>query len=155
MDFSFLSGGSKQEELQIHPTPILTKVYSEGVVKVFHDTTGHAERVEIALPQGKVIVVKDFEKLPTLAHYRKVQITSNNDEVRGTLDIIPSSRQLTNSASRFYEGKIPIGTGSGNIGMAIARQMLPLGDDPRNASDSYVDAEVISEIKALLTGHSR
>ncbi len=153
MDISSLQRfGSHSGKLSEHPMVILKKVLNDGDYKVFQDKTGHAERIEIVVPEGKIVIIKDYEQVPTLAHYKKVDVFGKNDESLGSLEIFFEDRTMKNGTLRFFENKSQIGTGHGDIGIAIASQLLTLSLDPRLVSDSSIDPEVIASIKRMLQG---
>lgn len=148
MDFSKGKGSFLQKHE--HTAHILSYASDDGAIKTFKDETGHAERTEVSLPEGKVIIVKDYENVPTLAHYKKVIVTSSNDDPLGEISIFPEDRMGTSRLVRFFDGTSQIGRGTGNVGMAIAHQLLHMADDPREGAS--VDPEIISSIKALFRG---
>ena len=140
----------KKKEVH-HPFIILKRSLENGALKVFQDHTGHAERTEINLPDGKVVVIKDYEQVPVLAHYKRIVVESTEGTPLGTLEVFPQDKSMMTRAVRIFQGTYQIGVGTGNIGMAIARQLMILSEDPRLGSDSSIDAEVIRVIKELLT----
>jgi hypothetical protein len=146
MDF-FVPHSKKEEH---HPFIILKHSSENGALKVFQDHTGHAERTEINLPKGKVVIIKDYEQVPALAHYKRIVVLSAEDTPLGTLEVFPQDKTMMTRAVRIFEGTSQIGVGTGNIGMAIARKMMTLNEDPRLGSDSGIDEEVIEVIKELL-----
>src|ERR1700722_4922419 len=123
MDFSSIAkpqGGQSQK----HPTSILRNMLHDGDVKVYQDISGHAERIEIFLPKGKVVLVKDYEKVPQLAGYKNMTVYSSQDEPLGSFDIFPANRDRVNGEVRFFSGTSQIGIGEGDVGLAIASQLL-------------------------------
>jgi hypothetical protein len=158
MDFAALhrsnSGGGFGERAG-HETKILKHSYSEGSVKVYVDDTGHAQKTEITIPEGKVVVIKDYEKVPMLAQYRRVEMYSPDDEFIDSLDIFAEDRMSGNSNLRFFSGKYPIGTGMGDIGMIIAHKLTGTSLSLENVGTSSIDPEVITQIKQYFKHSTR
>jgi|SRR6185437_5734028 len=154
MDFTSILGGSSStsDDSKGHPATILKTVQNNGAFKVFTDITGYVQRTEVTVPEGKIIILKDYENTPAFAHYKVVTVLSPQELTLGTLTIVPEDRKRPNSASRFFEGNDLIGTGSGDIGIAIASQLISISVDPRQLSRSTVDPNVITSIKAFLQG---
>ena len=138
-------------DLMKHPATILKNVSNDGAFKLYIEANGHAQRAEITLPEGRVIIIKDYEELPAYAHYKSVMVLSPQDAILGSLNIVPEDRKRPSSMSQFFDGNNTIiGTGSGDIGMAIASQLFNLPSDPRQSSTTFVDSAVISSIKTML-----
>lgn len=152
MDFSSILGSGSSNKESGHPATILTTVQNNGVYKLYTDVSGHVERTEITLPEGRVLIIKDYEKLAALSHYRRVTILSPQDITLGTLSIVPEDRKRPSSTSRFFDGNTLVGTGNGNIGIAIASQLTTISVDPMKLSRSSVDPNVITSIKGFLQG---
>ncbi|HSX08701.1 MAG TPA: hypothetical protein VLF93_00940 [Candidatus Saccharimonadales bacterium] len=147
MDF-FVPHSKKEEH---HPFIIQKSSLENGAVKVFQDHTGHAEKTEIILPKGKIVIIKDYEQVPMLAHYKSIEVLSPEDSLLGRLEVFPQDKEMMTHSVRIFQGTGQIGTGSGNIGMAIARKFISLSEDPRLGADSFVDPEVIDAIKEFLS----
>ena len=146
MDF-FVHHSKKEEN---HPFIIQKSSLENGAVKVFQDHTGHAEKTEIDLPKGKVVVIKDYDEVPALAHYKRIVVFSKENTPLGTLEVFPQNKDMMNGPVRIFEGTAQIGVGYGSIGMAIARQLMTFSEDPRFGTGSSIDSEVIEVIKELL-----
>jgi hypothetical protein len=156
MDFSSILGGSSSSsgESKGHPATILKTVQNNGAFKVYTDVTGHVQRTEIAVPEGRIIIIKDYETMPVLSHYRAVTVLSPQEVTLGALSIVPEDRKRPNSTSRFFDGNNLIGTGTGDIGIAIAMQLISISVDQRLVDRSSIDLNVITSIKAFLQGKS-
>jgi hypothetical protein len=153
MDFSsILRPTISPTEMDGHKATILKKVLNNGAYKIYADITGHVQRTEISLPEGKVIIIKDYEKVPAFAHYRSLTVLSSQDISLGSLSIVPEDRKLPNSSLRFYDGNTQIGSGSGDIGLAIADKLLGIEADPRRTAMSSVDPDIITSITNFLKG---
>jgi hypothetical protein len=153
MDFtSILAKPSAGDDFKGHPATILKKVDNNGALKVYTDISGHVQRTDIAVPGGRVIVIKDYETVPAYSHYKVVTILSPQDITLGTLSISPEDRKRPTSMSRFFDGNEMIGTGTGDIGMAIAHELLGVSADSLQGAHSSVDPNVITAIKAFLQG---
>src|SRR5579862_6294267 len=98
MDF-FIPHGKKEVH---HPFIILKRSLENGAVKVFQDHTGHAEKSEITLPKGKVIVIKDYEQVPALAHYKRIVVLSSEDFPLGTLEVFPQDKTMMTRTVRIF-----------------------------------------------------
>jgi hypothetical protein len=146
MDF-FVPHSKKQVS---HPFIILKKMAENGALKVFQDHTGHAEKTEITVPKGKVVVIKDYEQVPALAHYKRIVVESAEGTPLGTLEVFPEDKTMMTRTVRIFQGTGQIGLGTGDIGMAIARKLLTINEDTRLSSDASIDAEVIEVINELL-----
>jgi hypothetical protein len=153
MDFSSILGSaSSTGDSKGHPANILKTVQNNGAFKVYTDASGHVQRTEISLPEGRIIVIKDYETMPAYAHFKIVTVLSPQDITLGTLSIVPEDRKRPNSTSRFFDGNDLIGTGNGDIGIAIASQLITISVDPRQLAHSSVDPNVITSIKTFLQG---
>lgn len=153
MDFSsILKHKSAKEEKEGHKATILKKALDNGAYKLYQDVTGYVKRTEISLPEGKVILIKDYDEVPALAHYRTIAVLSPEEITLGSLSIVPEDRKLPNSSMRFYDGNTQIGSGSGDVGEAVANKLLNIVVDPRKISSSSVDPAVIASITSFLTG---
>ncbi len=149
MDFSSIAnpqGGQSQK----HPTSILRNMLHDGDVKIYQDISGHAERIEIYLPKGKVVLIKDYEEVPKLASYKNLSVYSAQDEPLGSFDIFPVNRDRVNGEVRFFNGTSQIGMGEGNVGLAIASQLLNFSLPSGSSTSASVDSDVIASIKELL-----
>ncbi len=155
MDFSSILGGSSSTgESKGHPASILKTVQNNGAFKVYTDVTGHVQRTEVTLPEGRIIVIKDYETMPALSHYRTITVLSPKEVTLGSISIVPEDRKRPNSTSRFFDGNNLIGTGTGDIGVAIAMQLINISIDQRTASLASIDPNVITSIKTFLQGKS-
>ena len=133
-----------------HPAIILKHTLHDGNIKIFEDAKGIAERTEIIIPEGKVVVYKDYEVSEKLAMYKKIDIFSVEDELRGTIDIMPHDRTSPYPAYRFFYEKAEIGGGKGDIALFIGQNFLGENLDSRSGIGTTVDEEVISTIKRVL-----
>jgi len=131
-----------------HSATFLKRNVLDGKIRVFEDEKGGAERAEILIPEGKVVIIKDYEEAPQFAKYQRVDCYSLRDELLGTLTIIQDNRFLKDY--RFYDGNMPLGRGNGDIVAAIAQKLL--GEevmDPRYVAGSTIDAVVVETIKHM------
>jgi len=152
MDFSSILAKPSADDFKGHPATILKKVENNGALKVYTDISGHVQRTDIAVPEGRVIIIKDYETVPIYSHYRIVTVLSPQDITLGTLSISPEDRKRPNSMSRFFNGSEMIGTGTGDIGMAIAHELLGVSEGSLQGMRSSIDPNVITSIKAFLQG---
>lgn len=152
MDFTSILAKPTEEAFKGHPATILKKMDKNGALKVFTDTSGHVQRTDIAVPGGRVIVIKDYDTLPIYSHYKIVTVLSPQDLTLGTLTISPEDRRRPTSMSRFFDGNDMIGTGTGDIGIAIAHELIGVTADSLHGIHSSVDPTVITTIKAFLQG---
>lgn len=133
-----------------HPAIILKRTMMDGSVRVYEDSTGGAERTDIIVPEGKVVVHKDYELLVTLAQFKKIVVLSKDDEVKGSIDVIARDRTSPKPVYRFFYNRSEIGGGYGDIGMFLAHKLLGGVMDARTGVGTTVDDEVISTIKEIL-----
>lgn len=133
-----------------HKATILKKVMGGGMIKVFTDPIGAAEKIEIELTDGKVVIIKDYEVTPNRAHFKKIDLYSNEDTLLDTIDIVSEDLQI--HVFTFYFHKSPIGKGSGDIGLVIAESLIGGSVDPRYIAAAEVDPEVINTIQTVLKG---
>ncbi len=155
MDFAALNqSGAGSGGWHKHFANILKHAMYDGAIKVFEDETGGAQRTEIVVPEGKVIVIKDFEKLPTLSQYKRIEVYSPDDEFLDALEIFPEDRMSGSSLLRVFYGRFPIGVGSGDLGMIIASKLTGSVMEPRHVGTSSVDDEVVTAIKKMLARKS-
>lgn len=142
--------GSLGDRNSSHPAVILKRTLYEGNVKIYEDAKGIAERCEISLPEGKIVVYKDYEVSEKLAKYKRIDILSLEDNLKGTIDIIPRDRTSPRPGYRFFYERSEIGSGSGDIAIYIAQKFLGESLGSRSAIGTEVDEEVISTIKSVL-----
>jgi hypothetical protein len=121
-------------------------------VKLFVDSTGGAERTEINTSEGKVIVYKDFDVSPAFSQYKKIEIRTFEDSLKGSIDLINRERSSPRPVYRAYYDKGEIGRASGDVAMTIAHELLGGNIDSRGFGSS-VDGEIIATIKQML--HSK
>jgi len=152
MDFTSILAKPTEDAFKGHQATILKKMDNNGALKVFTDTSGHVQRTDIAVPGGRVIVIKDYDTVPIYSHDKIVTVLSPQDITLGTLTISLEDRKRPTSMSRFFDGNDMIGTGTGDIGMAIAHELLGVTADSLQGAHSTVDANVITAIKAFLQG---
>lgn len=153
MDFSSILGGSSSKgETGGHKATILKNSLNNGAYKVYQDPSGRVQRTEIIVPEGKIIIIKDYDKIPVFSHYRSLTVLSPDDVTLGTLSIVPEDRRLPDSMLRFFTGNMQIGSGRGDIGAAIASKLINLETDPRKAATSNVDPDIITAITDFLKG---
>lgn len=151
MDFSSILGGSSsKEEAEGHKATILKNSLNNGAYKVYQDPSGHVQRTEILVPGGKILIIKDYDKIPVFSHYRSLTVLSPDDVTRGTLSIVPEDRRIPNGMLRFYNGNMQIGSGTGDIGAAIAGKLLNFEADPRKLATAKVDDDIIAAITDFL-----
>lgn len=153
MNFSTIFGGSSSKAVKDgHKATILKNSLNNGAYKVYQDPSGHVQRTEIIVPEGKIVIIKDYDKVPVFSHYRSLTVYSSGDVSLGSLGIVPEDRRIPDSMLRFYNGNMQIGSGRGDIGVAIASNLLNLEVDPRKAATSKVDPDVIAAITEFLKG---
>jgi hypothetical protein len=133
-----------------HKATILKKVLADGRIKVYRDAVDAVEKTEISLPEGKVIINKDYEKVARLSRFKKIDIYSNEDTLLESIDIETEESMV--HSYRFYLRSSPIGRGFGDIATCIANAFVEGSLDPRYLQGSSVDEEVITTIKSILTG---
>jgi hypothetical protein len=133
-----------------HEANILKRTLLDGQVKLFEDSTGFAERMEIFLPKGKVVIYKDFEAAEALAKYKKIVILSEDGISKGTIELIPRDRKNPNPVYRCFIDRVEIGSGYGDISFYVAHQLLGGSIDPRSGVGTSVDPEVIATIKQII-----
>lgn len=133
-----------------HRATILKKVMAEGAIKFYSDPTGSVERVDILLPEGKVAITKDYEKVARLSKYKKIDIYSNEDTLLDTIDIINENSMV--HTYMFYYRRSPLGRGNGDVAPVIIESLIPGTVDPRLLSGSSVDPAVIETIQKILQG---
>ena len=136
-----------------HPTIILKRTYMDGNIKIFVDSTGGAEKTEILVPEGKVVVYKDFEITPVLSKYKKIQILTVDDELHGSMDLIARDRNSPVPVYRVFFERSELGSANGDIGMLIAHKLLGGSMDASAGIGSSIDDEIINTIKRVL--HSK
>ncbi len=136
-----------------HPAIILKRTFMDGNIKVFVDSTGGAEKTEILVPEGKVVVYKDFEITPEMSRYKKIDILTIEDELHGTMDLIVRDRTNPRPVYRVFFERGELGSANGDIGMLIAHKLLGGNIDTSAAIGSSIDDEVIDTLKRVL--HSK
>ncbi len=138
-----------------HPAIILKRTLYDGNVKIFEDAKGIAQRTEILVSEGKIVVYKDYEVSEKLAKYKKIDVFSIEDELRGTIDIIARDRTSPNPSYRFFYEGGEIGAGSGDLALFIAQKFLGENIASRSGIGTYLDEEVILTIKKIFQNKSR
>ena len=133
-----------------HNATLLRQRLEEGKVKVYTDSKGVSERVEIQVPNGLVVVYKDYGFSPTLAHYKSIEILDLEKQTLGTIELDPTNRTVSHTDYRFFYEKSEIGRGNGDIGLLIAQQMVNRTIQPRSGKGTGVDGEVITTIYSIL-----
>lgn len=119
-------------------------------VKVYEDVKKVAERTEMELDEGKVVVYKDYGFSPTLAQYKKIDVLGIDGQVRGSIDMIPNDRTTAHTGYKFIYNGSMIGTGSGDIGLFIAQAIVSRAIQPRTGMGTGVDGEIITTITNIL-----
>ena len=150
MNFLSTKATAPLSDLMKHPATTIKTLLNDGAYKLYTDGSGYAQMAEITLPQGRVLVIKDYEELAAFAHYKSVMVLSPDDNILGSLNVVPEDRKRPHSTSRFFYGNELIGTGTGDIGMIIASQLLNIPLDPRQAPHTTIDPSVITSIKNFL-----
>lgn len=136
----------------VHKATILKKVMGNGAIKVFTDSKGASERIEIVLTEGKVVINKDYELVSSMAHFKTIELYSSEDVLKDSIDIISQDSRI--HVFTFYFHNSPIGRGNGDIGLSIAEAFVTGSVDPRYLAGASVDPEVIETIQNILKGKS-
>jgi hypothetical protein len=142
------SNPSNRGSLGEHKATILKKIIADGNVKIYTDPQGVVEKTDISIPEGKIVVIKDYEVTARLAKYKKIDVYSNTEQKLDTVDII-SENSMMHTYTFYFHGNA-IGKGSGDLGTALASGFFPDAVDPRLLAGSAVDPEVIKVIKDVL-----
>lgn len=135
-----------------HKATILKKVLAEGRIKIYRDSRDSVERTEISVPDGKVVILKDYEEVARLSKFKKIDIYSSEDTLLDTLDVITDSSMI--HSYKFYFHNSPIGRGNGDIAMCLVQSLVEGSADPRLLAGSSVDPQVIEVIQKVLKGKS-
>jgi hypothetical protein len=135
-----------------HKANILKKVLAEGKIKIFRDAADAVERTDIIVPNGKVVITKDYEAVARLSKFKKIDIYSSEDTLLDSLDIITDSSMI--HSYKFYFHNSPVGRGFGDIAMCLIQSLIEGSADPRLLTGSSVDPEVVATIKDILSGKS-
>lgn len=134
-----------------HSANLLRMRLEDGKVKVYTDSKGVAERDEIQVPEGLVVVYKDFGFSRSLAHYKKIEILDMDMQLRGTIELTPTNRLVAHTDYSFFYEHSMIGKGKGDIGLLIAQKLVSHAIQPRSGQGSGVDDEIITTIKSILS----
>ena len=71
---------------------------NNGAYKVYQDPSGHVQRTEITVPEGKIIIIKDYDKIPMfLLIIEPLTVLSPEEITLGSLSIVPEDRRLPDS----------------------------------------------------------
>ncbi len=135
-----------------HRATILKKVMAEGKIKIYRDSRDSVERTEISVPDGKVVILKDYEEVARLSKFKKIDIYSSEDTLLDTLDIITDSSMI--HSYKFYFHNSPIGRGNGDIAMCLVQTLIEGSADPRLLAGSAIDPQVVEIIQKVLKGKS-
>ncbi len=135
-----------------HKATILKKEMAEGRIKVYRDSRDSVERTEITVPDGKVVITKDYEEVARLSKFKKIDIYSAEDTLLDSLDIITDSSMI--HSYKFYFHNTPVGRGFGDMAMCLVQSLVEGSADPRLLQGSSVDPEVIEVIQKVLKGKS-
>lgn len=145
------SGGPKigDSHMGQHAT-LLRERLEDGKVKIYQDPKAIAERVEIQVPEGLVVIYKDYGFAKTLAHYKRIDILGIDGQLRGSIDMIPQDRTVTHTAYRFFYEGSEIGKGNGDIGLFVAQKLVSRNVAPRSGMGTGIDDEIITTIQHVL-----
>ncbi|HVF68987.1 MAG TPA: hypothetical protein VNA13_00295 [Xanthomonadales bacterium] len=153
MAFDYRNPNSKRfGSLGDHKATILKKEMADGQIKVYRDSRDSVERTEITVPDGKVIITKDYEEVARLSKFKKIDIYSNEDTHLDSIDIITDSSMI--HSYKFYFHNSAIGRGYGDIALCLMQGFQEGTVDPRLLTGSTVDPEVIETIQKILKGKS-
>ena len=131
-----------------HEANILKQVLADGAYKVFQDTPGEYQRIEILLKDGKTIVLhKEISTKTRLERFKKLEIFSADNQLLDEMELIAEDHLSMNPTYRFFYQHTTLGTGKGEIGLYLAYKLLDLQMDMRYISGSYVDEDVLKTIK--------
>lgn len=133
-----------------HNANLLRQRLEDGKVKVYTDPKGVSERVEIQVPNGLVVVFKDYGFSRTLAHYKTIEVLDMEMQPLGTIELQPTNRLITHTDYRFFYEGSEIGKGNGDIGLFIAQALVSNTIQPRSGKGTGVDGEVITTINNIL-----
>jgi hypothetical protein len=133
-----------------HNATLLRKRLEDGKVKVYTDPKGVAERVEIQVPNGLVVVFKDYGFSRALAHYKMIEILDGDMQPLGKIELEPTNRTVSHTDYRFFYEQSEIGRGSGDIGLFIAQKLVSRAIQPRSGGSTGVDDEIITTINSVL-----
>jgi hypothetical protein len=143
-------GPSLGDSHQGHNATLLRQRLEDGKVKVFTDPKGVSERTEIQMPNGLVVVYKDYSFSRTLAHYKSIEILDMEKQPLGTIELEPANRLVTHTDYRFFYEKSEIGRGNGDVGLFLAQKLVSKSIQPRSGKGTGVDDEVVTTILSIL-----
>jgi hypothetical protein len=129
----------------------LIKIYDEGKAYNEYEKRNHgAERMEIIIPEGKICILKDYQRDPKELRYKGIECYNNAGDLLDSISIIQEPMITYTPNVRFYYGRATLGRGSGDIGIYIAAKML--GDqafDPRYSAGSHCDEDLITQLMRI------
>jgi hypothetical protein len=143
-------GPSMGDSHQGHNATLLRHRLEDGKVKVYTDSKGVSERTEIQMPNGLVIVYKDYGFSRMLAHYKTIEILDMEKQPLGTIELQPTNRLIAHTDYRFFYERSEIGRGSGDIGLLLAQELVSHTIQPRSGKGTGVDGEIVTTIKNIL-----
>jgi len=131
---------------------ILKQVLFDGKYKVFGNTTGDQEKIEISLDNGRSIVFyKEIQLDRQIERFKSMEICEGSSFLE-KMDLFASDHFSKSPTYRFYFSQVTIGTGEGDVALVIASKLLgetsPL--DPRFLGGSSVDEAVMKEIRRVV-----
>lgn len=134
-----------------HKPTILKRTMANGKVTVYTDEKEGAERAEILTPTGSVVIIKDYEAVPTLAKFKRIVVYGMDKDVLGTITIIQEGEPGLHPVYKFYDNNQQIGIANGDLVAIIAQKLLGADIiDPRFVTGAEIDDEVIETINRML-----
>lgn len=131
---------------------ILKQVMADGAYKVFQDTAGEYQKIEILLKNGKSIVLeKEISKATMRERYKTLQILSADNAELASMELIALDHITSNPGYQFFYSHTVLGKGKGDIGLYLAHEFLEeLSMDERFLAGSSVDPEVVKTIREVV-----
>lgn len=133
-----------------HRAVILKRSFEDGKVKVFEDGRGLAERTEMIVDEGKIMVYKDYDYQGGLSRYKRIDIYNINEELVGSIKLYPKDKLNPHPIYRFFYEQSEIGLGNGDIALFIAQALVARNIQSRSGAGTSLDGEIITTIKQIL-----